>query len=89
MLVVMTIIGYIIIGLLGGSIAKAIMPGDEGMGWLSTMLLGIGGALVAGLIGQLIFNDSYDHIFSIPGLIFSVLGALLLLFIAGWLKKKA
>lgn len=89
MIDVMTIIGYIIIGLLGGAIAKAIMPGDEGMGWFSTMLLGIGGALVAGFLGQLIFKDSYDKIFSIPGLAFSVLGAILILFIAGWLKKRA
>ena len=42
-----TIIAYIVIGLIGGAIAKAIMPGTQGGGWLATMLLGIVGALVA------------------------------------------
>ena len=36
-----TIIAYIVIGLLGGAIAKAIMPGEQGGGWLATMVLGI------------------------------------------------
>ncbi|MDO5082084.1 GlsB/YeaQ/YmgE family stress response membrane protein [Arachnia propionica] len=84
----MTIIGYIIIGLLGGAIAKAIMPGREAGGWLSTMFLGIGGALLAGFLGQLIFHDSYDRIFSLPGLAFSVGGAVLILAIQGWSRKR-
>lgn len=84
----MTIIGYIIIGFLGGAIAKAIMPGKEDGGWLATMLLGIGGAILAGFLGQLIFHDSYDKIFSLPGLAFSVAGAVLILAIQGWMKKR-
>ena len=83
-----TIIGYIIIGLIGGAIAKAIMPGKEEGGWASTILLGVGGALLAGFLGQLIFHDSYDKIFSLPGLIFSVVGAVLILAIQGWVKKR-
>ncbi|MDO5067339.1 MAG: GlsB/YeaQ/YmgE family stress response membrane protein [Propionibacteriaceae bacterium] len=84
----MTIISYLIIGLIGGAIAKAIMPGKEAGGWISTMFLGIGGALLAGFLGQVIFNDSYDKIFSLPGLVFSVIGALLILVVQGWLKKR-
>ncbi len=74
-----TIIGYIVIGLLGGAIAKAIMPGEQGGGWFKTMLLGIVGALVGGFLGGAILGVSYGAIFSIRGLIFSVLGALLVL----------
>ena len=79
-----TIIAYIVIGLLGGAIAKAIMPGRQGGGWVATILLGIIGALLGGFLGGLLFNVNYNDIFSVQGLIFSVLGALLILAIYGF-----
>ncbi|MGV8846563.1 GlsB/YeaQ/YmgE family stress response membrane protein [Tessaracoccus sp.] len=84
----LTILGYIVIGLLGGAIAKAILPGEQGGGWVATMVLGIVGALLGGFLGGLILNVKYDKIFSIEGLLFSVLGALLVLFIYGLVTKK-
>ena len=84
----LTLIAYIIIGLIGGSIAKAIMPGEEGGGWVATAALGAFGALLAGWLGQLIFDSSYQGIFSIRGLIFSVVGAIIILTVQGWLKKR-
>ena len=84
----LTFIAYIIIGLIGGSIAKAIMPGEEGGGWVATTALGAFGALLAGWLGQLIFDSSYQGIFSIRGLIFSVVGAVIILAVQGWLKKR-
>ncbi|AQP47749.1 hypothetical protein BW730_09855 [Tessaracoccus aquimaris] len=83
-----TIIGYIVIGLLGGAIAKAILPGEQGGGWLATMILGIVGALLGGFLGGAILGVSYAEIFSIKGLIFSVVGALLVLFIYGLVTKR-
>ena len=83
-----TFIAYIIIGLIGGAIAKAIFPGDQGGGWVATILLGIVGALLAGWLGQALLDSSYSGIFSITGLLFSVLGALLILFIWGLVTKK-
>ena len=83
-----TIIAYIVIGLIGGTIAKAIMPGEEGGGWVATAALGAFGALLAGWLGQLIFDSSYQGIFSISGLIFSVIGALIILAVYGWIKKR-
>ena len=83
-----TIIAYIVIGLLGGAIAKAILPGRQGGGWVATILLGIVGALLGGFLGGLLFNVSYDEIFSVSGLIFSVLGALLVLVIYGFVTKN-
>ena len=83
-----TLIAYIIIGLIGGSIAKAIMPGEEGGGWVATAALGAFGALLAGWLGQLIFDSSYHGIFSIRGLVFSVVGAVIILTVQGWLKKR-
>ncbi len=84
----LTILGYIVIGLLGGAIAKAILPGKQGGGWLATMILGIVGALLGGFIGGAILGVKYDKIFSIEGLLFSVLGALLVLFIYGLVTKN-
>ena len=84
----LTFIAYIIIGLIGGTIAKAIMPGEEGGGWVATTALGAFGALLAGWLGQLIFDSSYQGIFSIRGLIFSVVGAIIILTVQGWLKKR-
>ena len=83
-----TIIGYIVIGLLGGAIAKAIMPGEQGGGWVATILLGIVGALLGGFLGGLLLGVNYTEIFSIEGLIFSVVGALLVLFIYGLVTKR-
>lgn len=83
-----TIIAYIIIGLLGGAIAKALLPGKQGGSWLSTIGLGIGGALLGGFLGGVFLGVSYSSIFSIKGLIFSVLGALLILVISGCLQRR-
>ncbi|MDN5572086.1 MAG: GlsB/YeaQ/YmgE family stress response membrane protein [Propionibacteriaceae bacterium] len=83
-----TIIAYIVIGLLGGAIAKAIMPGTQGGGWVATILLGIVGALLGGFLGGALFGVNYNDIFSLQGLLFSVLGALLILAIWGFLARR-
>jgi uncharacterized membrane protein YeaQ/YmgE (transglycosylase-associated protein family) len=79
----MGIIGFIIIGFLAGLIARALMPGRQGMGLLATTLLGIAGSFVGGLIGSLF---SRRPIFDLhpSGIIMSVLGAMLVLFIMGY-----
>lgn len=82
-----TIIGYIVVGLLGGAIAKAILPGKQGGGWFVTMLLGIGGALLGGFLGGLLLNVKYTEIFSISGLVSSIVGALLILVIYSFVTK--
>ncbi len=82
-----TIISYIVIGLIGGSIAKAIMK-QRKTGWFSTMALGILGALLGGFLGGLLLNVSYEKVFSIKGLIFSILGAILILAVQGWWAKR-
>lgn len=52
----MTIIAWLILGLLAGAIAKAIYPGAQGGGILSTMLLGIVGAFVGGSLSYTSLN---------------------------------
>lgn len=83
-----TIIGYIVIGLLGGAIAKAILPGRQGGGWIATIVLGIIGALLGGFIGGAIFHVSYNKIFSFQGLITAIVGSLIVLVIYGLIRRR-
>ena len=48
----MGLIGTIIVGLIVGAIARFLLPGEQNMGWIMTGLLGIGGSLGAGYLGQ-------------------------------------
>ena len=73
----MHIIWTLIVGLIVGAIAKLLMPGRDPGGFIITMLLGIAGAFVAGLIGR---SLGLYHARDVgPGLIASILGAVLLL----------
>ena len=69
----------LIIGLVVGAIAKLLMPGKDPGGFIVTMLLGIAGALLAGFLGRALgwYNDPAEA----PGLIASVIGAMVLLLI--------
>lgn len=71
------IIAWAVFGLLVGAIARFLYPGRVPMGCLGTMLLGIGGSLVGGFIGFLVFGRP-DGPFDGAGWIASIAGALLL-----------
>ena len=72
------IIGWIVIGLLAGGIAKLLMPGRDPGGCIITILLGIGGALLAGFLGQALgWYDSGEG----AGFVAAIVGAFILLFI--------
>ncbi|MDQ3769984.1 MAG: GlsB/YeaQ/YmgE family stress response membrane protein [Actinomycetota bacterium] len=75
----MGIIGWIVLGLLAGAIAKAIMPGDDPGGIIVTMLIGIAGALVGGFIASALNVGELGDFFDIGTWIIAILGALLLL----------
>lgn len=83
-----TIIAYIVIGLLGGAIAKAILPGKQGGGFVMTILLGIVGALLGGFLGGAILGVSYSEVFSLSGLICSIVGSIVILLIYGLITKN-
>ena len=79
----MGIIGWIVLGLLAGIIAKAIFPGGEGLGIILTTLLGIGGALLGGLVASLLgLGDPIDEFFDLSTWIAAILGAIAILWIA-------
>lgn len=78
----MGIIGWILLGLLAGVIAKAILPGDDPGGIIVTTIIGIVGALLGGLIaGVLGFGDPIDEFFDISTWIAAIIGAIILLLI--------
>jgi uncharacterized membrane protein YeaQ/YmgE (transglycosylase-associated protein family) len=81
----MGLISTIIVGLIVGAIARFIMPGDQKMGWIMTCLLGIGGSLGAGYVGQALGMYAVGQP---AGWIASVVGALVLLFVVGKLRSK-
>lgn len=80
----MGLIAFIIIGLLAGLIARAVMPGNQSMGLLATTLLGMVGSVVGGLIGSLFNSDGQVLALRPSGLIMSVVGALIVMFLAGF-----
>ena len=75
------ILWSIIVGFLIGLIARAIMPGAQHMGFIATTILGIAGSFVGGLIGRVISKPKEGAKFHPAGLILSVIGALILLFL--------
>ena len=72
------LIGTIVVGLVVGAIARFIMPGEQKMGWIMTILLGVAGSLAAGFIGQALGMYAVGQP---AGWIASVIGALVLLFV--------
>lgn len=75
---IMSIIGTIIVGFIVGLLARFFYPGAINLGFWMTTLLGIGGSLVGGIIGGLIWK-SPDGNFHPAGWILSILGAIVLL----------
>jgi uncharacterized membrane protein YeaQ/YmgE (transglycosylase-associated protein family) len=80
------IIWSIIVGFIIGLIARAIMPGVQHLGFIMTTLLGIGGSIVGGLIGRLFSKPEPGSSFHPAGVIMSIIGALILLFVWGKLN---
>lgn len=75
----MGILWTLIIGLVVGAIAKLIMPGRDPGGIIVTMLIGVAGALLAGFLGRAL--GWYANPGEGPGIIASIVGALILLFL--------
>lgn len=82
----MSIIGTIIVGLIVGFIARAVKPGDDKLGWIMTGLLGIGGSFLANFAGQALGLYKQGDT---AGYIASVIGAIVLLIIYGFVKSKS
>ena len=85
----MGIIGWIILGLLAGVIAKLILPGDQPGGFIVTTIVGIVGAIIAGFIAQALgFGDPIDEFFDISTWVAAIIGAIVLLLIWQWIANR-
>jgi uncharacterized membrane protein YeaQ/YmgE (transglycosylase-associated protein family) len=79
----MGLLAFILFGLVVGLIARAIMPGRQSMGLLATALVGMAGSFLGGLLGNLISGARPLFALHSAGIIGSILGALLVLFLVG------
>ncbi len=85
----MGIIAWIVLGLLAGAIAKAILPGEQGGGWLVTLILGVVGALVGGFLGSAIFGVDLGGFFDIKTWLLAIGGSLVVLLIWGFVTGRS
>ncbi len=79
----MGILAFLILGLIAGAIAKAILPGPQGGGWVITLVLGVVGAILGGWIGSLIFAGGLGDFFDLRTWLLAILGAVIVLLIYG------
>jgi uncharacterized membrane protein YeaQ/YmgE (transglycosylase-associated protein family) len=75
----MGLIVFLIVGLIAGFVARALVPGPDPMGWVGTMILGIIGSFVGGTLAALLFGGTLD--ISAAGLVGSVVGSIIVLLI--------
>ena len=83
----MGIIGWIVLGLAAGAIAKAILPGSQGGGWVITLVLGVVGALLGGFLGGAIFGVGLEDFFSIQTWLLAIGGSIVVLLIYGLVTR--
>lgn len=85
----MNLIWFLIVGLIAGFIARALVPGKDAMGFLPTLVLGIVGSFVGGFIFALFQSDRDVLDFSTTGLIGSIIGAIVALLVWRQIKARA
>ncbi|WPR66249.1 GlsB/YeaQ/YmgE family stress response membrane protein [Glutamicibacter protophormiae] len=84
----MGFLGFILLGLIAGAIAKAIMPGKQGGGWIATLLLGVVGAVLGGWLGSVMFDKGLENFWDLSTWLLAIAGALVVLLIWGLVTKR-
>ena len=84
----MGFIWWLIIGLIAGALARLIMPGRDPMGIIATIVLGIVGSILGGLVSMAIWRNQVDG-FHPAGLLLSILGAIIVLWIYRMIKSRS
>ena len=83
------IISLLVVGLIAGFIARAVVPGRQGLSIAMTFLLGVIGSFVGGFLGFLLFqHDPTDGFFQPAGIIGSIIGAIVVLAIYGFIASR-
>lgn len=84
------ILVLLIFGFLFGLIARALVPGDDSMSLFQTWALGVGGSLLGGFLGAVIFGfDEEDGALQAGGIIGSIVGSILLLLIVRLVRSRS
>lgn len=84
----MGFLAFLLLGLIAGAIAKAILPGRQGGGWFATLLLGVVGAILGGWLGSLLFGVGLEEFWSLETWLVAIGGAILVLLIYGLLVGR-
>ncbi|GAA2913279.1 putative membrane protein YeaQ/YmgE (transglycosylase-associated protein family) [Microbacterium keratanolyticum] len=79
----MGFLAFLLLGLIAGAIAKLILPGKQGGGWLITLLLGVVGALLGGWLGSMIFGVGLEEFWDLSTWLLAIGGAIVVLLIYG------
>ncbi|MET4637615.1 GlsB/YeaQ/YmgE family stress response membrane protein [Mycetocola sp. 2940] len=85
----MSFLAFLLLGLIAGAIAKAILPGKQGGGWFITLLLGVVGALLGGWLGSLLFGVGLEEFWSIQTWLVAIAGAIVVLLIYGLITRNS
>ncbi|WP_108718294.1 GlsB/YeaQ/YmgE family stress response membrane protein [Miniimonas sp. S16] len=84
----MGFIGWIVLGLIAGAIAKAILKDRAPGGFLGTLILGVVGAVVGGWLGSLIFDAPLEDFWSLQTWVLAIIGSVIVLWIVGALTGR-
>ncbi|MEC5191239.1 MULTISPECIES: GlsB/YeaQ/YmgE family stress response membrane protein [unclassified Arthrobacter] len=85
----MGFLGFLLLGLIAGAIAKAILPGRQGGGIFITLLLGVVGALLGGWLGSMLFNTNINEFFSLSTWLLAIGGSIIVLLVYGMITKRS
>lgn len=84
----LSFIWWLIIGVIVGALARLIMPGKDTMSWLATLLLGVAGSILGGLVSWAIWGTDETG-FRPAGFLFSLIGAIVLLWALRAIKSRS
>lgn len=84
----MGFLAFIILGLIAGLIARAILPGKQTSSILMTILLGVVGALLGGWLGSVLFSAPLEEFFSIQTWLLAIAGSVIVLWIYGAVRGR-
>ena len=79
----MGFLAFLLLGLIAGAIAKLILPGKQGGGWIVTLLLDVVGALLGGWLGSILFNAPLEEFWSLQTWLLAIGGSIVVLLIYG------
>ncbi|WP_448629211.1 GlsB/YeaQ/YmgE family stress response membrane protein [Cellulomonas soli] len=84
----MGFLAFLLLGLLAGAIARAILPGKQAGGWLATMVVGVVGALLGGWLGSVLFNARLEEFFDLQTWLLAIGGSIIVLLVYGALTGR-